>query len=99
MDNPLIRRLEWGASLTEPDRQQLRDATRLGETIIAGQDVVREGEAIDGMPVVMSGLVCRYKSLPDGRRSIMAYLIPGDICDPHGDVLAEMDHGIAALSN
>ncbi|WP_306461776.1 Crp/Fnr family transcriptional regulator [Salinarimonas soli] len=40
----------------------------------------------------------RYKLLANGNRPIMAYLIPGDLCDVHVSLLAQMDHSIATLS-
>lgn len=40
----------------------------------------------------------RYKMLPEGERPIMAYLIPGDVCDIHISLLDQMDHFIGALS-
>lgn len=42
----------------------------------------------------MEGFACRYKLLPDGRRQIMAFLVPGDFCDLHVAILGEMDHSI-----
>ena len=36
--------------------------------------------------------------LADGKRQIMAYLVPGDFCDLHVFILKEMDHSIATLS-
>jgi CRP-like cAMP-binding protein len=41
---------------------------------------------------------CRYKFTSDGRRQIMAYLVPGDFCDLHVFILKHMDHSIATLS-
>src|SRR5262249_2457953 len=38
------------------------------------------------------------KFVPEGTRSIMAYLVPGDMCDWHAFILREMDHSVATLS-
>ena len=47
--------------------------------------------------MILSGLACRYyKILPDGSRQIMAFLIPGDLCDAEIFILKVMDHGVAA---
>ncbi|MEO5937813.1 MAG: Crp/Fnr family transcriptional regulator [Sphingomonas sp.] len=40
----------------------------------------------------------RYKVLPSGTRQIMAFLMPGDACDLHIKLLAEMDHSIQTLT-
>jgi CRP-like cAMP-binding protein len=34
---------------------------------------------------------------PDGERQIMAFLVPGDLCDAEIFILKEMDHGVAAM--
>jgi len=62
------------------------------------QDLIQEGDPPDGVHVVLEGFACRYKLLPSGERQIMAYLVPGDMCDLHIAILGEMDHSIATLS-
>ena len=47
---------------------------------------------------MLEGWAARYKVLPDGARQITAFLIPGDFCDLHVTILAQMDHSITALS-
>ena len=49
------------------------------------------------MHVIGSGFACRYKLLPNGSRSIVAYLIPGDMCDLNVSILGAMDHCIGTL--
>jgi CRP-like cAMP-binding protein len=48
--------------------------------------------------VILSGLACRYKILSNGSRQIMAFLIPGDLCDAEIFILKEMDHSIGTLT-
>ncbi len=50
------------------------------------------------MFVMLEGWACRYKILPNGSRQIMAFLMPGDACDLHIKLLAEMDHGIQTVT-
>lgn len=47
---------------------------------------------------MLEGWACRYKIMPSGSRQIMAFLMPGDSCDLHMKLLAEMDHGIQTLT-
>lgn len=61
------------------------------------EDIIAEGEHSGNCHVVLSGLACRYTMLPDGNRQIMAFLIPGDLCDAEIFILKEMDHGVAAI--
>ncbi len=62
------------------------------------QDLIQEGDRPESVHIVLEGFACRYKLLPDGTRQIMAYLVPGDLCDMHIAILGEMDHSIATLS-
>jgi CRP-like cAMP-binding protein len=47
---------------------------------------------------VLSGWLCRYKTLEDGRRQIVNFLFPGESCDAHAFLLSVMDHSIAAMT-
>jgi CRP-like cAMP-binding protein len=64
----------------------------------AGEDIISEGQHSPDCHVVISGLACRYVILPNGSRQIMAFLVPGDLCDAEIFILKEMDHGVAALT-
>ncbi len=48
--------------------------------------------------LLQEGMAVRYRNLPDGRRQIMTFLIPGDLCDPHMFLLRAMDHSIGTLT-
>jgi len=48
---------------------------------------------------MLEGFSARYKVLRDGTRQIMAFLVPGDMCDIHVAMLGAMDHGIVAVSD
>ncbi|WP_198959228.1 Crp/Fnr family transcriptional regulator [Bradyrhizobium canariense] len=59
---------------------------------------IKEGDSPADVHLVLSGFACRYKLLPSGDRQIMAWLVPGDICDLHVSILGEMDHAIGTLT-
>ena len=48
---------------------------------------------------MLEGWAFRYKVLPSGSRQIMAFLMPGDACDLHIGMLAEMDHSIQTATH
>ena len=99
MDNPLVMKLEQFRRLPEEDRRLLEDLTSGRQRRLeAREDIIREGEHSPDIHIVMSGLACRYKILANGGRQIMAFLVPGDLCDVEVFVLAAMDHNISALS-
>ncbi|MCG5249627.1 Crp/Fnr family transcriptional regulator [Methylorubrum extorquens] len=94
MANPLVLKLEHGADLTNEDRALLQSLSGTARRIQAHQDIIREGERPENVHLIMEGWACRYKQLPDGKRQIMAFLVPGDFCDLHVAILGEMDHNI-----
>ena len=99
MTNPLRLKLEQFATFTDRERQRLDDLiSGRVETFSPRQDILAEGERVRNIHIVLSGLAARYKLLNEGERQIMAFLVPGDICDVEVFVLEEMDHGIAAVS-
>ncbi|WP_207796558.1 Crp/Fnr family transcriptional regulator [Sphingomonas oleivorans] len=66
--------------------------------IRAREDIIREGDSPRDVNLVLEGWACRYKTLEDGRRQIIAFFIPGDMCDLDISMLHEMDHSIGALT-
>jgi CRP-like cAMP-binding protein len=94
MSNSLIMKLEYGAHLTEEDRDVLRRLTQRTRRVARHTDISSEGERPQNVHLVMEGFACRYKVLAGGRRQIMAFLVPGDFCDVHVAILGEMDHSI-----
>ena len=64
----------------------------------ARRDIVREGEKPRAVNVVLEGWACRYKQLPDGRRQVVSFFLPGDLCDANIFILKEMDHSIGAIT-
>jgi CRP-like cAMP-binding protein len=93
----LIRKLENFTPLAEDEKRALSEAIGTVRRFPAREDLVREGEPTDGIKLILEGFACRYKVLPDGRRQIIAYLVPGDLCDVRAFLLKRMDHTIAAL--
>lgn len=105
MTHPLIRKLENFARLAELERDAVLDAIGPALRFGARENIIAEGSSAGGIPLlpdglvcVLEGLICRYKLLPDGRRQILAYIVPGDLCDLRLFILKQMDHGIATLA-
>lgn len=98
MDNPFLKKLGELVDLTANDAVALEDATSRPRRYVARQDLIREGDETGPVFVVLEGWACRYKILPSGTRQIMAFLMPGDCCDLHIKLLAQMDHGIQAIT-
>jgi CRP/FNR family transcriptional regulator, anaerobic regulatory protein len=65
----------------------------------AGSTILLEGTNSPHLYTVISGWGFRYKTLEDGRRQILNYLLPGDFIGLQGSVLSEMQHSVEALSD
>jgi CRP-like cAMP-binding protein len=73
---------------------------KAGEVALkAGEPLFLEGNSCANLYTVLSGLAFRYKLLPDGRRQILNYCMPGDFLGLQGSVMLEMQHSVEALSD
>lgn len=65
----------------------------------AGSTILSEGAHSAQLFTLLSGWAFRYKSLEDGRRQILNYLLPGDLVGLQGSVIGTMEHSVEALSS
>ena len=93
-----MRKLEGFVSLSDADKALLERISAPSRTVSAQTDLVREGDAPKGVFLILEGMACRHKVRANGARQIMAYLVPGDLCDLDVALLDTMDHTIATLS-
>ena len=99
MRNPWTMKMEQFTPFTDEQRERLDDLiSRRQQEYAPDEDILTEGQEINECHVLLSGLAARYKLLPDGERQIMAFLVPGDLCDAEVFILDEMDHSVAAIS-
>lgn len=63
-----------------------------------GSTVLVEGNHSAHLYTVLSGWGFRYKLLPDGRRQILNFIMPGDMIGLQGSLLGELQHSVEALS-
>ncbi|MCJ2032896.1 Crp/Fnr family transcriptional regulator [Methylobacterium sp. J-068] len=96
--NALIRRLEGLESLGTDAKAWLAGIEEAAFSVPARTDLIAEGDAPDGLVVILEGMACRFKLRPGGARQITAYLIPGDLCNLDLALRPRMDHAIATLS-
>jgi CRP-like cAMP-binding protein len=94
----MIQKLARWADLSSDDIAALRKITDAGHSVERGTHLNREGDDPEAVFLLLEGWAYRYKMLGNGKRRIVAILLPGDLCDTHIFVLDQMDHGIAMLS-
>jgi len=95
----VIRRLSAFRKISPEAAANLEDTIR-GRVIVAsgGQELACEGDPADRIRIVLSGWMARYKTLEDGRRQIVNFVLPGDTCDAFIYLLRRMDHSIVSLT-
>ena len=98
MANAFVRKLADLAELSEDDIATLVACTGHVRSYAARCDLIREGDRPGPVFVVLEGWACRYKILPSGTRQITSFMLPGDSCDLHVDILVEMDHSIQTIT-
>lgn len=99
MHNPLTAKLRNFAPLDDDVAGELDRLCADVRSYRAKQDLIKEGDRPDFVFLLVEGWGYRYKILRDGRRQIMAYLVPGDLCDVHVFILKHMDHSMGLLSD
>lgn len=94
----LALKLEAFVKLSRDDRAAMERLSRTHREVAPRRDLIREGDAPRFVHLVLEGWACRYKTLPDGRRQIVAFFLPGDFCDLNVYILREMDHSVGAIT-
>ena len=64
-----------------------------------GEDIFVEGEPFTEACLLIEGWACRYKTLLDGRRQIIGFVLPGELCSSWAAGVGPMAHGVRALSS
>ena len=67
--------------------------------IEAGTNVLLQGTNSAHLYTVLAGWAFRHKTLPDGRRQILNYVLPADFIGLQGAVADEMQHSVEALTD
>ncbi len=68
-------------------------------SVEAGTTVLLEGTNSAHLYTVLSGWAFRYKMLPDGRRQILNFALPGDLVGVQGSMFDKMEHSVEALND
>lgn len=100
MHNPLTMKFEQYMAFSDSERLRLNALLRHPQqTYRRGEPILTEGQKVREIHLVLTGLAARSKTLKDGDRQLMAFLVPGDLSDLEVFVLEAMDHDILALTD
>ena len=93
----LLRKLARHTPLESGDRVALGSLIGHQVRALRHRALVDRDSMSGAIHVVMSGWACRFMILPSGRRRILAFYLPGDICDFDLFTARELDQPIAAI--
>lgn len=94
----LLQRLASLPPLSAEESHALESAAGPARLHRPHEDLAREGETPAHIGLLVSGFACRCRVLPDGRRQIVSYLIPGDLCDVRYLLLPVVTHTVSTLT-
>lgn len=98
-DGPLLRKLSLAARFTPEETALLEELARERTRRVAPrEDIAHEGERRRALFLVVEGWAARYKALEDGRRQILGFALPGDMCEQHAFAVSRCDHGLSAIT-
>lgn len=93
-----IRKLERFREFTEAELKFVSDFKTGELDVDAGATILDEGAHSAHLFTLLSGWAFRYKTLEDGRRQILNFVLPGDLVGLQGSLIGEMQHSVEALS-
>lgn len=97
MPGRLLAVLDSLTTFTPDDRAAIEDLVGPPRHMPAETELVVDGEATADCTVLLEGQAFRHKTLADGRRQILGFLVPGDVLD-FSRLFLGADYGVTALT-
>jgi CRP-like cAMP-binding protein len=96
--NCSLRKLSGLRPLSVPELKFVQDFKSGELACDPGMTLIAESAYSPHLYTVLDGWGFRYKTLEDGRRQILNFVVPGDMVGLQGAVLKYMDHSVEALT-
>lgn len=93
-----LRRVEIFKTHEEEDLALIASLRKSQEWFGAGAVLIAEGQSDASLYTLFAGWAFRFKSLSDGRRQILNFLLPGDFIGLQQRVVDAAVHGVEALT-
>jgi CRP-like cAMP-binding protein len=98
MTNPVLLKLRQDRVLSGSDEAAIQRVIGQHRVLAAHHDIAWDGHRPSGVTILLDGVMCRYTMMPDGRRQILSFLLPGDLCDFCAFMEGDIDHNIGTLN-
>ncbi|WP_162937776.1 Crp/Fnr family transcriptional regulator [Indioceanicola profundi] len=97
-ETALHLKLESYVPLSEPERAYISQLVDRAEVVRPRIDIIHQGEQFASAHVLLSGWAIRHKALPDGRRQVVNFVIPGDFIGLYAHLFEIADHTVTTLT-
>lgn len=82
------------------DTLQFMKSFKIGEmSVEAGTPILSEGSSTPQLYTALSGMGLRYKTLENGDRQVISFIVPGDFIGLQSAVMGEMQHSVEATTD
>lgn len=98
-ENPLTRKLRIFTALSDREIAWLDTAMAEMKTVGPNVELVRPESVSNQVYVLQAGWAYRYKALPDGRRQVLNFVVPGDFIGMRAHFFGISDHSIISLTD
>lgn len=98
-NKPLARKLGAFVALSEVELSMLEGLHKRRRCLVAGRDLVHQGQSDQAAYILISGWACSYKLLENGQRQIIDFQIPGDFLGLRSVILHLSDHSIEPVTD
>lgn len=95
---PIEQRLASFRPLTAAERQSVGALAEPQCTAERGDVLLAAGEPARRTIVIGEGWAILHRDLPDGRRQVIQFCLPGDLIDPFSLLASEYDFSVTALT-
>jgi CRP-like cAMP-binding protein len=98
LHGPVVRKLGSLIDLSNEEIACLDSLQSDGKTFERHATLYGEGDRLDRTYIVRDGWAMRHKTLSDGRRQILNFVLPGDFIAIYGSLMETADHSVETLT-
>jgi CRP-like cAMP-binding protein len=95
----LLRRQDAFIPKTDREIAWTQKLKRGAHRVAAGGELIHADDTTAELYTLYSGWAFRHRTLPDGRRQILNFFLPGDLVGLQSSMLSGADHSVEALTD